>query len=301
MNRSRRIGPSRAVAIAVAMVAVAIGCGDPAPDADGGVLRWSAIPDANTDLLRQKYEPVSVHLSERLGVAVEYVPVADYVAAVEAFRNGDVQLAWFGGLTGVQARAAVPGAAAIAQGVEDPEYYSYFVAHPSTGIARSDDFPAAIADHPFAFGSESSTSGRLMPEFFIREATGLSPREFFREGFSFSGAHDKTAKWVEEGTRIKAGVLSYRKYDAMVEAGQLDPEKCRIVWRTPSYADYNFTAHPDLESLFGEGFTRRLQKALLELDDPALLAGFLRSGFIEASAADFARIEETARRLGLVR
>lgn len=294
--------------IAFALAAfLALGCSAAeSPDSDtaatgGGdapaVIRWTAIPDANQEMLKEKYAPVSAYLTETLGTTFEYVPVTDYKASVEAFKNGDVYLAWFGGLTGVQARLAVPGAQAIAQGAADPHYKSYFIAHASTGIEKSDEFPMELANHPFTFGSESSTSGRLMPEFFLRQATGKGPDEFFTKGFAFSGAHDTTAKQVEAGGQVKAGALSYKKYDKMVASGELDPEKCRIVWVTPDYADYNWTAHPAL----GEEMIGKIQQALIDLDDKELLGALLRDDLIKAANEDFQNIEDTARKLELVR
>jgi len=264
-------------------------------------LRFTAIPDHDATELQQKYDPVAEYLGERLGIDVDYVAAADYQASVEMFKNGDVHLAWFGGLTGVQARQAVAGARAIAQGVEDPKYYSYFIAHRSTGLERSEEFPAAIASLPFSFGSESSTSGRLMPEFFIREHSGKPAGEFFSHAPGFSGSHPKTAELVADGTRIKAGVLNYKTYDGMVAGGKIDPEVCRVIWKTPYYADYNFTAHPELEEMFGPGFIDRLQRALVELDDPQLLAAFQRSDLIAATNEEFEGIAKVARELGMLR
>jgi phosphonate transport system substrate-binding protein len=239
------------------------------------VLRYTAIPDQNSTELAQRFAPFSAHLAAALGVPVEYVPARDYQASVEMFRGGDVLLAWYGGLTGVQARAAVPGARAIAQGEADPDYYSYVIANAATGLEPSDAFPAALADLTFTFGSESSTSGRLMPEFFIKEFTGKSPAEFFSQAFGFSGSHDKTCELVEAG-RFQAGAVNYKVYDKRVAAGDLDPEVCRVIWKTPVYADYNFTAHPDLDRTFGEGFTEKLQQVLVNIQDKQLLAALPR-------------------------
>lgn len=265
-------------------------------------LRFCAIPDQNATELEAKYGQVADYLAQELGVEVEFVPTADYGASVDAFRNGDVQLAWFGGLTGVRARSYVPGARAIAQGKVDPLFYSYFIANASTRIEPGDDFPMALKGHTFTFGSESSTSGRLMPEYFIREATGMSPTEFFAgEEMNFSGSHDKTALLVAEGT-FDAGVLNYKVYDAMVAEGKIDPEVCRVIWKTPTYPDYNWTAHPILEEEFGAGFTDRLQAALVGIHDPALLEALQRpEGMIPAANEDFAPLAELAKTLGLLR
>ena len=139
------------------------------------VFRFTAIPDQDTARLKERFDKVAVYLGSKLGVAVEYVPVKSYAASVSAFKNGEVQLAWFGGLSGVQARRGVPGSEAIAQGEEDVEFVTYFIAHASTGLREKKPcacsgedaesaFPAGIAGKTFTFGSKGSTSGRLMPE-----------------------------------------------------------------------------------------------------------------------------------------
>lgn len=287
--------------ILAALLVAAVGCGGGKTDrSTKAVLRFSAIPDQNSTELVQRFAPFAAHLSEALQVPVEYVPARDYQASVEMFRNGEIQLAWFGGLTGAQARAAVPGARAIAQGEADPEYYSYFIANADAGLERSEAFPAGIADLSFAFGSESSTSGRLMPEYFIRENTGRSPAEFFAKPFGFSGSHDKTCEWVEAG-RFEAGVVNYKVYDRRIAEGSTDSTRCRVIWRTPVFADYNFTAHPGLETTFGPGFTDRLQQALLAIDDPALLEALPRKRLIAASNEEFEGIAAVARDLGMLR
>jgi phosphonate transport system substrate-binding protein len=273
------------------------GCGGRTETA---TLKFTAIPDQNTTELQQRFAPFAAHLESVLGVPVEYVPSRDYQASVEMFRNGDIQLAWFGGLTGVQARAAVPGAEAIAQGKADPQYYSYFIAHESTGLVRTDTFPTGIAGLTFTFGSESSTSGRLMPEHFIRENTGQSPAEFFALPFGFSGSHDKTVELVEAG-RFQTGVVNYKVYERRVAEGKTDPEVVKVIWKTPYYADYNFTAHPDLETMFGAGFTQKLQDALVGITDTGLLAALPREALIPAKSEEFEGIAAIARDLGMVR
>lgn len=266
---------------------------------DAPTLYFSAIPDANKTELDEGYAKVAAHLSKELGVPVKFRPASDYSASVEAFKNGDIQLAWFGGVTGVQARRAVPGARAIAQGKVDPEYVSYFVANASTGIQPSDTFPMALAGKTFTFGPESSTSGRVMPEFFIREATKKSPADFFGHPNKHTKGHDFTAKEVEAGT-VDAGVLSYAKYDDMVAKGQLDPAKCVKIWTTPPYPDYNWTAHPVLDKTYGAGFTDKLQKTLIGITDPELLGILLRKdGLISAKNEDFEPTDKTMASIGM--
>lgn len=285
-----------------AVVAISSSCSkQDATDKDGdrAVLRFTAIPDQDTIALKQKYEPIADYLSETLDVPCEYVPAIDYSASIRMFENGDVHLAWFGGLTGVQARHNVPGARAIAQGEEDPEFYSYFIAHKDTGLTLSESFPTEMAGKGFTFGSEQSTSGRLMPEYFIRENTGKSPEEFFGQKPGFSGAHDATIQLVASG-QVETGVLNYKVYDEWAQSAEGDTDTCRIIWKTPTYADYNFTAHPELETMFGEGFIDRLQEALVAMPSE-LTKALPRASLIAADDEDFAMIKKVAEDLGFIR
>ncbi len=290
----------RILLVSVFVGVLPVSCADDSAASEAAVLTFSAIPDHDETELRAKYAPVATWLSETLGVEVRYHHCAEYKDAVELFKNGDVQLAWFGGLSGVKARHAVAGARAIAQGVEDPEFYSYFIAHEDSGLQPGDEFPHALAGKKFRFGSDGSTSGRLMPEHFIRKFGGKSPQEFFGSENSYSKTHTETCKLVASG-EFDAGACNFKTYDTMVAKGEIDPETCFVLWKTPTYADYNLTAHPLLEERFGAGFVDRVRDAFLQLTDPQLLRAFEREKFIAAENEDFDAIKELAIELDLVR
>jgi phosphonate transport system substrate-binding protein len=264
------------------------------------VLKFTAIPDQNSTELQEKFRPLEQYLSKALGVTTTYVPARDYQASVEMFANGDVALAWYGGLTGVQARNKVPGAKAIAQGDVDAKYFSYFIANRDTGLTESKDFPKDIAKYAFTFGSEQSTSGRLMPEYFIRENTGKSPQEFFGKPVGFSGSHDKTMELVASG-QYQVGAVNYKVYDDRVAQKKVDPAVVRIIWRSPTYSDYNWTVRPDLDQNYGAGFTEKLTKALLDINDPTLLKALPRERLIAASNDNYGAIKNVARQLNMLR
>ncbi len=139
-----------------------------------------------------------------------------------------------------------------------------------------------------------------MPEHFIRAHTGMSPSDFFSEPVGFSGSHDKTCELVEAG-RFEVGVVNYKVYDRRVAEGTTDPQKCRVIWRTPTYADYNFTVHPEIELTFGGGFTAKLRDVLLNISDPELLKALPREKLIAADNDEFADIAAVAEALGMVR
>ena len=271
------------------------GSGDRSSDAERA-FKFSAIPDEKLSEQSARFEPVAAYLSEALGIQVEYVPVTKYSASVQAFKTGDVHAAWFGGLTGVQARLAVDGAKAVAQGDADPDYFSYFIAHKDAGLTGGDAFPEAAKGKTFTFGSESSTSGRLMPEYFIRENTGGAPDAFFG-AIGFSGSHTQTIAAVNSGS-FDVGALSYKTYD---KATPEEKANTIVLWKTPAYADYNFTVRGDLDEAFGTGFTARLTQAFLAMPAELCETSFSRGKMIPARNSDFDNILETAEKLDLAR
>ncbi|WP_172332733.1 putative selenate ABC transporter substrate-binding protein [Mangrovicoccus sp. HB161399] len=269
-----------------------------ATGASADTLYFSAIPDEDETALVARFSKVADYLEEKLGVEVEFVPVKSYAASVTAFRNDQIQLAWFGGLTGVQARLMTPGARAIAQGVEDPTFITYFIANTSTGLEKSEDFPMDMKGLSFTFGAQTSTSGRLMPDYWIREKTGGAPEDFFSR-VGFSGDHSQTLRLVASGA-WDVGALNYAVYDKAVTEGAPETGTAKVIWQTPPYPDYNWTIRGDVDARFGEGFADKVQAALIAMDDPDLLASFPRGGFIPAANGDYAPIEATAKALDLI-
>ncbi|MGQ0743711.1 MAG: putative selenate ABC transporter substrate-binding protein [Acidimicrobiales bacterium] len=278
----------------------------PAPNPDGGaeVLTIGAIPDQDPEKLQRLYSQLATTLSQRLGVEVAYRPVTDYSAAVSLFRAGDLDVVWFGGLTGVAAQRLVPGSAVLAQRDIDATFRSVFIASTASGIAPMDLVQGltALAGRRFTFGSEQSTSGRLMPLYFLDQA-GVAPSDFAGEP-GFSGSHDKTIALVESGT-FEAGVLNEQVWKTRSESGQVDTTRVRAIFSTPTYHDYHWLARPDLDDRLGQGFSDRVRDVLLALDpgateDKAILDLFGAGKFISASPDDYAQIEEIGLKSGLL-
>tara|TARA_Y100000588_G_scaffold140386_2_gene154353 strand:+ start:178 stop:1041 length:864 start_codon:yes stop_codon:yes gene_type:complete len=266
--------------------------------AQSAPFRFTAIPDQNTARLQERFSKVATYLSEQLGIQVEYIPVKSYSASVAAFKNNEVQLAWFGGLSGVKARRSVPGSVAIAQGEEDTQFVTYFIANAQTGLQSGEDFPAAIKGRTFTFGSKGSTSGRLMPEFFIRRHFKATPDDVFKR-VGFSGDHSKTLALVQSGS-FEVGALNYKVWHTEMEAGKVDTSKVRIIWKTPTYVDYNWSIRGDVEAKHGEGFIDKVKAALVGMKDEKLLKSFPRASFIPADNAMYKTILDTAIEIGIV-
>jgi phosphonate transport system substrate-binding protein len=288
----------KGMALVVGLLALTGGvlsaCGS--DDAPGKVLYVGGIPDQESASLVRRFDGVADYLSQELGVRVEYRSSVDYVAVVNAFKQGDIDLAWFGGFTGVQARRLAPGAQAIAQRPRDADFHSVFVVQaglPARGLGD-------LKGLTFTFGSPNSTSGHLMPRNFLLQE-GVAADDDFDGLPNFSSSHHTTWKLVESGA-FQAGVLNEAVWAQAVEEGRVDLSKIRVLETTPAYFDYNWTLRPDVDRRFGEGFTDRVRDAFMSMGDGQreLLALFQTEGFIETDNDNYKAIEEVAEMLGFL-
>jgi phosphonate transport system substrate-binding protein len=270
------------------------------------LLRIGAIPDQNPEKLNRLYGQVAAELGRQLGVRVQYVPVTDYAAAVSAFRTGSLDLVWFGGLTGVQARLQKPGAQVIAQRDIDAAFTSVFIANTRSGLKpiQNQKQLTVLEGKRFTFGSESSTSGRLMPQWFLSQA-GVQLKDFAGGAPGFSGSHDATIALVQSGT-YDAGVVNEQVWKANLRSGKTDRRKVFVLWRTPGYPDYHWIGQPDLDKRFGAGFTTKLRGAILSWrptnpQQKQILELFGAQQFTGAKASDYQRIEQVGRQIGKIR
>src|SRR4029453_17163310 len=266
---------------------------------DKTVFVFTAIPDQDETRLVERFTRVAEYLQSKLGFPVKYLPVKSYPAAVTAFTNGQVQLAWFGGFTGVQARRQVAGSQAIAQGAEDVAFKSFFIANAKTGLTLSKEFPKQIAGRSFTFGSRASTSGRLMPEYFIRSAFGgRGPHQVFAR-VGFSGDHSRTIQLVQSGA-YEVGALDYSVWELDKQGGKVDAAQVGVIWESPTFPDYQWTVRGGVDGVYGTGFTEKLRATLIAIDDPAILTQFARPKFIPAKNADYGPIEEVGKLTNLL-
>ncbi|HEY9650509.1 MAG TPA: putative selenate ABC transporter substrate-binding protein [Coleofasciculaceae cyanobacterium] len=268
-------------------------------------LTMGAIPDQDPQKLQRQYDKLAAYLEKELGVPVKYKPVTDYGAAVTAFKVGDLELVWFGGLTGVQARLQVPGAEAIAQRDVDEQFHSLFIANKKSGIKPLKDLSdlKQLKNHTFTFGSESSTSGRLMPQYFLQQA-GIKLEDFKGQP-GFSGDHDKTIKLVESGT-YDVGVVNEKVWQKRVKEKEIDLNKVDVVWRTPSYYDYHWVINPDVKKKFGDDFGKKIQDAFLKLnpnvpEQKEILDLFEAKKFIVTQNSNYDNIEKIGREIGKIK
>ncbi|MBE0624671.1 MAG: putative selenate ABC transporter substrate-binding protein [Burkholderiales bacterium] len=261
-----------------------------------GVLRVSAIPDEAPTELQRKFKPLGEYLAQETGMKVEFTPVSDYAAVVESLATKKLDLAWLGGFTFVQTKLRTKGSAIpIVQRAEDEVFTSRFIV-PSGSKAKT---LADLKGKTFAFGSPSSTSGHLMPRYFLLQA-GIDPDKDFKN-VAFSGAHDATVAFVAGG-KAEAGVLNASVWDKLVQAKNPNALKVRVLATTPPYFDYNWTVRGDLDP----ALVKKLTAAFLKLDpanpaDKAILDLQRASKFIPTKASNYDGIENAAKSAGLIK
>ena len=267
----------------------------PALAAEPAVLRVSAIPDEAPTELQRKFEPLGKYLSAQTGMKVVFSPVTDYAAVVESLATRKLDLAWLGGFTFVQAKIRTNGTAIpIVQREEDAKFTSKFItANPAIKTL------ADLKGKSFAFGAPSSTSGSLMPRFFLQQ-DGINPEKDFKT-VAFSGAHDATVAFVAAG-KAEAGVLNASVWDKLVETKKVDTSKVRVFATTPPYFDYNWTVRGDLDP----ALVKKLTDAFLALDPAkpehkAILELQRAARFVPTQASNYEGIEAAAKSAGLLK
>jgi phosphonate transport system substrate-binding protein len=257
------------------------------------VLRVSAIPDEAPTELQRKFTPLGAYLEQQLGMKVAFVPVSDYAAVVEALASDRLDMAWLGGFTFVQTRLKTGNAIPLVQREQDAKFTSKFITGNPAVKSLQD-----LKGKTFAFGSVSSTSGSLMPRYFMQK-DGINPEEFFSR-VAYSGAHDATVAWVQAG-KVDGGVLNASVWDKLVAAGKVDTTKVVVLQTTPTFYDYNWTVRGNLDP----ALTAKIQAAFLALDpakpaDKAILDLQAATRFIPTKAENYTGIEDAARAAGLL-
>jgi phosphonate transport system substrate-binding protein len=262
----------------------------------GQAQQVTTIPEEAATEQMRKFGPLVRYLERQLGMKVEFTPVNDYPAAVEALVNKQVELAWLGGFTHVQAQIRSGGKIVpIAQREEDAQFRSVFIAQQDSGIKTLAD----LKGKQVSFGSQSSTSGHLMPRSFLLQA-GIDPEKDLKR-IAYSGAHDATIASVVSG-RVDAAALDITVWRKFVEEKKVDTRKVDVFYTTPPFYNYNWSVHADMPAALRE----RIAKALFDLsmDTPEgkeILTLNRATKYIPTRAENYKGLEAAGRSAGLIK
>ena len=260
------------------------------------VLRVTTIPEEVATEQIRKFGPLTKYLERTVGMKVDFVPVNDYPAAVEALVNKQVELVWFGGFTYVQAQIRSGGKIIpIAQREEDTSFRSVFITQTNSGIKRLAD----LKGKQVSFGSPSSTSGHAMPRSFLLDA-GIDPEKDFKR-VAYSGAHDATIAAVVNG-RVDAAALDITVWRKFVSENKVDTTKVDVFYITPPYFNYNWSVHADMPAPLREKITAALLN--LNMNNPEgkeILTLNRATKYIPTKPENYKGLENAARNIGLIR
>ncbi len=280
----------------VKSVAAALVVGCMASSALAQTFKVTTIPEeAATEQVR-KFGPITKYLEAKLGQKVEFIPVNDYPAAVEALVNKNVDMVWFGGFTHVQANVRSGGKIIpIAQREEDTKFQSVFITKTDSGIKTLAD----LKGKQVSFGSASSTSGHLMPRSFLL-AANIDPDKDFKR-VAYSGAHDATIASVVSG-KVDAAALDITVWNKFVKENKVDTKDVNVFYTTPGYFNYNWSVHADMPAAQREKIT----KALLDISpNDALGKEILElnraTKYVPTKAENYKGLETAARSAGLLK
>tara|TARA_B100000212_G_scaffold206442_1_gene155753 strand:+ start:1024 stop:1920 length:897 start_codon:yes stop_codon:yes gene_type:complete len=274
--------------------------------AEKKILKIGAIPDQNQEILDRRFNLLSKELSMQLNLEVKYVPVVNYLGAVTGFKTKSLDLVWFGGLTGVQARLQTPNSIVIAQRDIDKQFKSVFIVNKNVKLTPTKELSDLknLKNFRFTFGSENSTSGRLMPEYFLNLA-GVKTSEFKGKKPGFSGSHDATLALVNSGA-FEAGALNKQIFEKNLKDKPYRTKNVYVFFETPSYVDYHWLSQGDLDEKFYDGFTKKMKKVILNLNESnpnhkKILEMFNAKKFINSDSKQYKKIEEIGRKLKKIR
>ena len=257
-------------------------------------LRIGVLPDMTESELKQRYAPLMEYLSAETGLDSRLVVPADYAELMQYFGKGEVDLALFGGLTFVQANILYRAEPLVMRDV-DTRFISAFVVRSNDPATELKDFKGKV----FAFGSNLSTSGHLMPRYFLQHQKQIIPEQHFGQ-IIYSGAHDKTAYMVRDGD-ADIGAVNAEIIDSMLRDGRLKQGELRVLWETPPYPDYVWAVpghlNADIETLLRDAFLR------LDLDNEyhkPILAVLGARTFLPAGTRMFQPLQQIASNLELL-
>jgi len=258
------------------------------------VLRVGVLPDENSEVLRKRYAPLLKYLSDTIGIDTQLILPSDYQELSWLFQHGQIELAYFGGLTFVQASNNSDAEALVMRDI-DTRFVSYFLARPGEDKKRLSDFEGMH----FSFGNQLSTSGHLMPRHFMKSEFQIEPETYFSV-VDYSGSHDKTAFLVRDGI-IDLGVANSAIIKKMIQDGRLRKNELQIVWETPPYVDYVWAVQKNLN----ETIKNNIRDAFLGLDPTKfthkiILTSIGAANFLPAGSRDFQSLKTTATNLGML-
>jgi len=284
---------NKAFGVVVVLLLVMAGCTRSGNGGNEHALRIAMIPTTDPGKIVRESQPLVKYLEKETGSRIELVVPTNYAAVVEAIANNQVDIAYLGGFTFVQASRRA-GVLPLVQRERDQNFHSVFITQPKSGINSLAD----LKGHSFAFGDVNSTSGHLMPAYYMRAANvdpGVIAKAFY------SGGHDATALAVANG-KVDAGAMDELVFGTMMKSGKITPEQVRLFYTTPAFFDYVWAARKGLDPKLSGSFADALLKLDASNPEHKVLLDLLNATkYLRAEDASYDKLRQAARDEGLLK
>lgn len=259
-------------------------------------VEMGVVPDVDPDTAVEQNTGLANYLENRLDVSIDLSTSADYAGMVRSMAAGQVDIAYFGGVSYILAHHRAD-AEPVVVGSQDgsTEWHSVFVANVASDVTEMADVTSSPGQYELVFGDPISTSGTVMPTYYLQTEYDTSPADF--ASTTHVGAHDATAKTIANGSG-DVGALNARIYDSLVEDGTLGDDVVEV-WRTPGFPDYPWAVAPSV----GEGRTDAVREAFTELDDRGesdILATQNVDEYVPVTHDDFTSLNDGVEMAGLL-
>src|SRR5271166_1336681 len=282
----------KAFGFAVVLLLVAVGCSGRG-GAPESTLRLAMIPSTDPGKIVRDSQPLVKYLEKETGSRIELVVPTNYAAVVEAIANDRVDIAYLGGFTFVQASRRA-GVRPLVQRERDQNFHSVFITQPKSGINALAD----LKGHSFAFGDVNSTSGHLMPAYYMR-AANVDPGVLTKA--LYTGGHDATALAVAN-KKVDAGAMDELVFGNMMKAGKITSDQVKVFYTTPAFFDYVWAARKGLDPKLSDAFAAAFLKLdASKPDDKVLLDLLNATKYVRAEDSSYDRLRQAGREEGLLK
>ena len=240
---------------------------------------------------------------QRQGIDLDWVLYSDWDALVDAFVNGEVDLAWNGPLSYVKIKRRLQEPCrVVAMRDNDLDVKTVFISHPDSGIDTVED----LMRRRFAFGSRGSVESGVLAHYFLRQV-GINPRRdlesctFYEDRQPSGLAGDRDVIERVRSREYDAGAVSHQSLQKAEEDGGPPEGAVRVFWSSEGYSHCCFTGQSHMDPALSEKITQ----AFISIDpsDPdgkAVLDGEHCNTLVPGITEGWEILEKAAEEEGLI-
>jgi phosphonate transport system substrate-binding protein len=190
------------------------------------------IPTESSASAMKGFEPFRADMEKSLGIPVKLFIAPDYAGVIEAMRFNKVQIAWFGNKSAIEAVNRASGEVFV-QTVDvngNPGYWSLIVVHKDSPYQNMDEIIRDGKNLTFGNGDPNSTSGYLIPTYYIWGQRGIDPAKHFK---LMRNANHETNLMAVANKQVDFATNNTENWDKFSQAHPEQIKNVRAIWKSP--------------------------------------------------------------------